>query len=153
MSDSKPVARKRTRPAARQPNSGGHDPHKPIGYANPPKAGQFKKGQSGNPKGRPKGRKGVGTILIERLYQKVTVRERGRERSVPLIEAKLMQLTQAMLKGDEKATALVLKLFAQYGEEEAAEVRGRTGFTPEEDQSLLEDLLRMELRDTRGDDQ
>lgn len=42
MSKPKPTARHRTRPVATA--SGGHDPHRPIGKGNPPKATQFKKG-------------------------------------------------------------------------------------------------------------
>ena len=43
MDEKKPIARKRERPIVK-PVSDGHDPHKPVGYANPPKSTQFKKG-------------------------------------------------------------------------------------------------------------
>ena len=34
-----------------------------VGYGKPPKATRFRKGQTGNPKGRPKTSKNVGTML------------------------------------------------------------------------------------------
>ena len=38
-----------------------------VGYKKPPKQGQFKLGQSGNPKGRPKGLQNLSTDLQEEL--------------------------------------------------------------------------------------
>ena len=38
-----------------------------IGYGRPPKHTQFKKGQSGNPEGRPKGIKSLSTELDDEL--------------------------------------------------------------------------------------
>ena len=39
----------------------------PVGYGNPPKESRFKKGQSGNQRGRPKGSKNLKTDLAEEL--------------------------------------------------------------------------------------
>lgn len=70
-----------------------------VGYGRPPKATRFKKGQSGNPKGRPRNRRrdipydGV-------LGQMVTIREDGRERRVTAAEAFILQLTKKGLEGD-----------------------------------------------------
>lgn len=74
----------------------------PVGYGNPPASTRFRKGQSGNPKGRPKNHhreipyNGV-------LGQMVTLREDGRERRVTAAEAFLLQLTQKGLAGDSAA--------------------------------------------------
>ncbi len=40
-----------------------------IGYGRPPKAGQFKPGQSGNPQGRPKGSTNLATDLSAELAE------------------------------------------------------------------------------------
>jgi hypothetical protein len=73
--------------------------HDAVGFGQPPKATRFKKGQSGNPKGRPKNRRrDVPYDML--LGQMVTVREDGRERRVTAAEAFILQLTKKGLEGD-----------------------------------------------------
>lgn len=73
-----------------------------AGYGKPPKATQFRKGKSGNPKGRPKNRhKEMPYDAV--LGQMVTIREDGRTRRVTAAEAFILQLTQRGLAGDSAA--------------------------------------------------
>ena len=72
------------------------------GYGKPPPATRFRKGQSGNPKGRPRGSRSQ--IPYDTLLgQMVTVREDGRERRITAAEAFILQLTQKGLAGDSAA--------------------------------------------------
>jgi hypothetical protein len=79
-----------------------------AGYGKPPKSGMFKKGQSGNPKGRPKGVKNFQTELCSVLRSKVTVTEAGKPKSVSTVEAALMRLREKALKGDQRALEILL---------------------------------------------
>ena len=79
-----------------------------AGYGKPPKSGMFKKGQSGNPKGRPKGVKNFQTELRSVLRSKVTVTEAGKLKSVSVVEAALMRLREKALKGDQRALEILL---------------------------------------------
>src|SRR5437588_7209701 len=74
-----------------------------IGYGRPPKQYQFKPGESGYPAGRPKGAKNQATLLHDILHRKITILDRGRKRSVPLIEAMLLKFAEGALKGDPKS--------------------------------------------------
>lgn len=74
-------------------------PSEDVGYGRPPMASRFKKGQSGNPRGRPRAR--LREIPYDFLLgQMVTIREDGRERRVTAAEAFLLQLTRKGLQGD-----------------------------------------------------
>jgi hypothetical protein len=73
-----------------------------VGYRNPPIASRFRKGQSGNHKGRPRGqRRELPYDAV--LGQEVIIRENGRERRVTAAEAFLLQLIKLGLDGDSAA--------------------------------------------------
>lgn len=74
-----------------------------VGYGKPPKKHQFKPGQSGNKKGRPKGRKNTYTLLTELLEQKIPIKENGKDLKISKRSAMLIQLVNKAVKGDLKA--------------------------------------------------
>ena len=75
---------------------------KPIGYGEPPKGTQYKKGQSGNPAGRPRGSKNTYTMLSKMLEGKITLMENGKKVKVTRKMAFLMRLLTSALQGDLK---------------------------------------------------
>jgi hypothetical protein len=82
-----------------------------IGYGKPPQKSQFKKGQSGNPNGRPKGSKNAASLFNEIFDQQVTVVKNGKPTKVPIMQAMLMKLAAMAMGGDMKAMAKVLELY------------------------------------------
>jgi hypothetical protein len=86
-----------------------------VGYRRPPEHTRFKKGQSGNPQGRPKGAKDLGSVFQRMLGEIVTVREGDRTRSMSKVEAMLQTLMLKALKGEARAIAQVLALTREQG--------------------------------------
>jgi len=74
-----------------------------VGYGKPPKHTQFQKGQSGNPKGRPKGTKNFKTDLMEELSEQVVITEGGKQSNISKQRAILKRTAQKALGGDMRA--------------------------------------------------
>lgn len=71
-----------------------------VGYGKPPKRTQFKAGQSGNPKGRPKGTHNLATVVEKTLREPVVVNENGRRKEITKREAIGKQLVNKSASGD-----------------------------------------------------
>jgi hypothetical protein len=79
-----------------------------VGYGKPPRHTRFKKGQSGNPRGRPSGSKNLKTLLNEALDEPVVVSEEGRRRKITKREAIVTQLVNRSATADLRALKILL---------------------------------------------
>lgn len=82
----------------------------PVGYKKPPTTTQFKPGQSGNPKGRPKGIQNLSTDLEQELGEKILVTEAGKSQPVTKQRAMIKSLFAKALKGDVRASNVLINL-------------------------------------------
>ena len=89
-----------------------------VGFGKPPKHSQFRKGRSGNPKGRPKGSKSISALIRKILEDKVIVKGPGGTRSITKLEAALMQLVNKAASGDIKALREIVRLREKMEEQE-----------------------------------
>lgn len=123
-----------------------------IGYGKPPKANRFKKGSSGNPKGRPKGKKNFATILVEELSEKLTIKEAGKSRKVTKLEAVTKQLVTKAINGDPRALAELLRQIHAHW---PTEQDGQNAELPatEEDLAILNDLMQRTASNAGGPDE
>lgn len=81
-----------------------------VGYRHPPEKSRFKTGQSGNPRGRPKGALNLATILERTLREPVIIVENGKRKTVTKIEAAIKQLVNQAASGELKAMQLLATL-------------------------------------------
>ena len=93
--------------AEREPES---ESGQSVGYGNPPRSTRFKKGVSGNPKGRPKGSLNVATVFTKTLLEKVVINEHGQRKTVTKLEAALKQLVNKAASGDLRAFRQLVEL-------------------------------------------
>jgi NTP pyrophosphatase (non-canonical NTP hydrolase) len=84
-------------------------------YRQPPKAYQFQKGQTGNPRGRPKNSENLATIVEEELGRVITVVESGKRVRRTVREALVNVLFDLAVQGNQKAIDLILELTAEKG--------------------------------------
>jgi hypothetical protein len=79
-----------------------------VGYGRPPRAHQFKPGQSGNPKGRRLGSRSLAALVAHELDQLITIKENGAPRRISKRQAVAKQLTNKIILGDPRALKLYL---------------------------------------------
>lgn len=95
-------------PRGRGPKGGDYE----VGYGKPPKHSRFKKGLSGNPKGRPPRQPDLLTELARVLGQKVTITVNDSRERVTIQQAILLRLRDQALHGEVWANKLLQKIFS-----------------------------------------
>ncbi|MCH8188201.1 MAG: hypothetical protein IIB66_05780 [Proteobacteria bacterium] len=86
-----------------------------VGYGKPPKEHQFKPGQSGNIKGRPKSKKSGLTDISGLLNEPVKVKAGGKVREMGPFEAGLWKLAKRAVDKDLRAILKFVKICEEYG--------------------------------------
>ena len=104
-----------------------------VGYGKPPVNTRFKPGQSGNPKGRPRGSKSFADLMRAALSETVQVREDGQLRHISRREAIIKSLIARALKGDARANDRLLPFMQQLYPERVQDITFRVEFVGEDD--------------------
>ena len=91
------------------------DPAYLVGYGKPPRHTRFRKGQSGNPKGRPAGTRNLATLVEQTLDEPVVINENGRRKTIRKREALVKLLTNKAVAGDQRAFKLLLEILRTRG--------------------------------------
>jgi hypothetical protein len=109
----------------------------PDGGPRDPKNGQFTKGKSGNPNGRPRKAPSVGDAILGAINEKVPIRENGRNRRVTKLEATAKQFANRGASGDTRAGKVLIDL-AQKAEEKRAAAATKAADLSASDLEILE---------------
>ena len=120
-----------------------------VGYGKPPVHSQFKLGQSGNSKGRPKGSKNLKTDLQEELDEFVELKEAGNTITVRKRRAMIKSHVNKAMKGDARSANIIIALsHALLGQEE--ESKEDNGLSSEE-QATYDAIVRQKQATSKGE--
>ena len=133
----------------------GHRPAYTVGYGRPPEDSRFRAGQSGNPKGRPKGARNRTAILDHALNERVVVTDHGKRKSITKQEAIFKQLVNKAASGDYRAAQLVLNQMRELEARLSSTESGRE-IIDQADQQVFENFVKrlgqLEVEDGNNDD-
>jgi len=111
-----------------------------IGRGKPPKQHCYKKGVSGNPRGRPKGKRNLLSVLHQTLSEKVVIEEKGKKRTVTNLEAAIRRLVKKATAGDMHAFRALSALMQSA---ENAAMPETSADLAEQDRKVLEGLAQL----------
>jgi ISXO2-like transposase domain/Family of unknown function (DUF5681) len=97
-------------------------------YRKPPVHTRFKKGQSGNPRGRPA--KNLAALLAAALNEKVTVTENGKRRQVTKREAVIAQLVNKSASAELRAPKMLIDMLRDIEKRAEPAMAEKNPFSP-----------------------
>ena len=120
-----------------------------VGFGKPPKRSQFRRGVSGNPKGRPKGKRNFATVLERTLQEKVVINENGVRKTVTKLEAAAKQLVNQAASGDLVALRQLAWLASSVEEQLIAP---STKQLTDDDRKVMDGILKRFEAGAKGED-
>jgi hypothetical protein len=124
-----------------------HDDSYEVGYGKPPSGTRFSKGQSGNPKGRPKGSLNLATIMNKVARKRIKVKINGCIRTMCTLEAVVTQESNKALSGDGRAAKDYLNLHRVC---EDPEQTALPPAAPDERDELVMETIAKRIRQSEG---
>lgn len=95
---------------------GASDASSDVGYGKPPKATRFRKGRSGNPRGRQRGDENLLSVFKRMVTKRIKIREGDKSRTITMADAIILQNYQAALQRDQIAMSNIIRLAEESGE-------------------------------------
>lgn len=102
--------------------------HDGVGYGSPPTHTRFKKGQSGNPSGRPRGKSQARAekLILKEAYRPVRIKEGENIVTLPALQAILRGLVARAAKGDGPGQRTLIAIVQAVENTSVAKEKART---------------------------
>src|SRR5712675_1770974 len=100
----------------KKPSSSEPGPTYEVGYGKPPKASQFRKGRTGNPRGKRQGEENTISAFKRIVSKRVKINDGEKVRTITLAEAVILKNYNAALQKNPFAMSNIFRLAEDAGE-------------------------------------